>query len=58
MPGAATNSGDVWPLQRPMLLVTRGDRTSALEGWLSRILGSEGRAIAEQNGYALAGGAP
>jgi ABC-type phosphate transport system substrate-binding protein len=57
MPGSATQSGAVWPLQRPLLLVTRGGRTSALEAWLAGVSSDEGRAIAEQNGYALTGGA-
>jgi ABC-type phosphate transport system substrate-binding protein len=58
MPLSTAGSGAVWPLQRPLLVVTRGARRSLLDGWLKRVTGAEGRALAEQNGYVLSGLTP
>lgn len=58
MPLSTTSKGAVWPLQRPLLVVTRGPRGRALDAWIQRVTTPEGRAMAEQNGYVLSGAAP
>lgn len=58
MPLSGTVSGAGWPLERPLLLVTRGRPSPAVEAWVARISTPEGRALAEQNGYILTAEAP
>ncbi len=58
MPMSTAGSGAVWPLQRSLVLVTRGPRRSLVDGWVAKITTPEARAMAEQNGYVLAGPAP
>ena len=58
MPLSVTTSGAAWPLQRPLLVVTRGSRPRTLDAWLAAVTSAEGRAIGEQNGYVLSDPAP